>query len=75
MTDRTIQGRGRAHNRAIRWEDKAVSKEPSERQKFLEWENEYLRRKIKEFKRSELFYRSVIPVALVVWFVAKWWMS
>lgn len=52
-----------------------MSKEPSERQKFLEWENEYLRRKIKEFKRSELFYRSAIPVALVVWFVAKWWMS
>ncbi len=52
-----------------------MSKESSERQKFLEWENEHLRHKIKELKRSELFYRSAIPLVLAVWFVAKWLMS
>ncbi len=53
----------------------AMSEEPGGREKFLEWENQHLRDKIKELKRSELFYRLAIPVMLAVYWLYKWWLS
>jgi hypothetical protein len=52
-----------------------MSEEPSGRQKFLEWENQHLRDKIKELKRSELMYRLVILVVLAVYWLNRWWLS
>lgn len=52
----------------------AMTEEPNGRQEFLEWENEYLRKRIKELPQSEIFYRLAIAVIMVVCGLSMWWL-
>ena len=51
-----------------------MNEEPSGRQEFLEWENEYLRGRIKELQRGEIFYRLAIAVIMAVYGLSMWWL-
>ena len=51
-----------------------MSEESSGREKFLEWENQHLRDKIKELQRGEIFYRLAIAVIMAVYGLSMWWL-
>jgi hypothetical protein len=51
-----------------------MNDEPMSREKFLEWENSFLRDEIKELKRGERLYRILATVAIAVYVIKTWFL-